>query len=213
MASKKKLRKRLKYYERKMNSYLDEIIGQRETIKSLQDDIRVLIKGEAHGRIMSIKRRIEMEDSLEKIVWDGAPIYHPPVSDNLARTYYGDGFFRQIVDSASEYEEMNQVDTDRSEFFSKEFVETVGLFEPGEMTAKEFADLILLKPIPGSEADRGVKYPELSDMKGRRSGMKPGAPQIWKGGAEYMHRHVDDMQLGKKNNVLKAWLDSKPKKK
>lgn len=32
---------------------------------------------------------------------------------------------------------------------------------PGQMTAKEFADIVLLKPLPGSEVDKAYKYPEL----------------------------------------------------
>lgn len=32
---------------------------------------------------------------------------------------------------------------------------------PGQMTAKDFEDIILLKPLPGSEVDKAYKYPEV----------------------------------------------------
>ena len=167
MASKKKLRKQIRDLEMRL-------IGSQARVSSLKADIYTLIEGKDIDRIEQIRIRSNIEYEMDQSIWFGSRVTtYPEVSDNLARTYFGNGFFRQIVDSASEYEEMNQVDTDRLGFSAR----------------------------------------ELSDMKGRRSGMKPGAPQIWKGGAEGMHRHVDDMQLGKKNNVLKAWLDSKPKKK
>ena len=41
---------------------------------------------------------------------------------------------------------------------------------PGQMTAKEFADIVLLKPLPGSEVDKAYHYPEVSGIKARRSG-------------------------------------------
>jgi hypothetical protein len=45
----------------------------------------------------------------------------------------------------------------------------------GNMTAKDFADMILLKPIPGTEADKAFKYPE-----------------VFKGGPEMAYRHADE---------------------
>lgn len=32
---------------------------------------------------------------------------------------------------------------------------------PGQMTAKEFADIVLLKPLPGSEVGKDYHYPEV----------------------------------------------------
>lgn len=65
MASKKKLRKRLKYYVRKIESYQENIIRQRNTINSLYENIGVLLEGTDKNRFLQLripKTQKEIED-------------------------------------------------------------------------------------------------------------------------------------------------------
>lgn len=76
MASKKKLRKRLKYYVRKIESYQENIIRQRNTINSLYENIGVLLEGADKNRFLQLRipnmnKRLQSFDSSFKNQTDG----------------------------------------------------------------------------------------------------------------------------------------------
>ena len=76
MASKKKLRKRLKYYVSKIESYQANIIRQRNTINSLYENIGLLLEGTGKNRILQLRipktqKQIEDDVMIDKNNWGG----------------------------------------------------------------------------------------------------------------------------------------------
>lgn len=114
MASKKKLRKQIRDLEIRL-------AGSQAREHSLKLDIHTLIEGKDIARIQQIKIRSNIEYEFDENVWLGNRVaYHPPVSDKLARTYFGNGFFHQIQ-NCSEYEQMNQAHANKVSDFLSDF--------------------------------------------------------------------------------------------